>query len=190
MTDQPLGERRKSLEEEFFRKQNQELVTRLRADRERGETRDLMAAASGIHDIAVLDRLLEQGMTPAALAALALAPLVAVAWADRKLEDKERKAVLDEAAASGVTPGTPGHELLQTWLREPPPPSLMATWSDYASAVAAELTPEQRREFRESLLARTRKVGEAAGGGFAGRGSKLSAAEQEMLRRVEAALSN
>ena len=190
MTDQPLGERRKSLEEEFFRKQNADLVARLRAERERGETRDLMAAASGIKDAAVLDRLLDQGMSPAAVAALALAPLVAVAWADHKLEDKERKAVLAEAESAGVTPGTPGHDLLQGWLTEEPPPSLMATWSDYASAMAAAFTPDQRREFREALIARATAVGNAAGGGFAGIGSKLSSTEQSTLKRIETALAD
>ena len=189
MTDQPLGERRKSLEEEFFRKQNAELVERLRTERERGATRELMATASGISDTAVLDRLIDQGMTPATLAALALAPLVAVAWADRKLEEKERKAVLTEAAASGVTAGTAGHELLESWLNEQPPPALMSTWTEYATAFASSLGDDQRREFREALVARATAVGNAAGGGFAGMGSKLSPAEQSVLTQIESALS-
>ena len=187
---EPLGERRKSLEEEFFARQNAELVGKLRVERERAETRALMAEASGIDDADALDRLIDQGVTPATVAALSLAPLVAVAWADRKLEDKERRAVLDGAAAAGVQVGTAAYELLEGWLNQPPPPSLMQTWSDYTRAIASGLTAEQRRELRETLVGRARKVGEAAGGGFAGMGSKLSDAEQATLRDIEAALAD
>lgn len=185
----PLEERKNILEEEFFRKQNAEVIARLRAAQERAQTREAMAATSGITDAAVLDRLIDQGLNPASVAAVALVPLVAVAWADRKLEEKERRAVLDEAASLGLTADMAGYELLDGWLRQAPPPSLLATWAEYARALASNMEAGDRREFRDTLLARAKAVATAAGGGFAGLGAKVSDAEQAVLRSVEEALA-
>ncbi len=183
-----LQDRKNSLEEEFFRKQNSEITARLRATHERAQAHEAMSATSGITDAAVLDRLLEQGLSPASIAAVALVPLVAVAWADRKIEEKERRAVLDEAAKSGLTADMPGYDLLDGWLREAPPPSLLATWVDYAQGLAANMSADDRLAFRTTLLARAKAVANAAGGSFGGRGSKVSDAEQSVLRTLEEAL--
>ena len=189
MEQNPLEERKNSLEEEFFRKQNADAIARLRTAQDRTQAREAMAATSGISDTAVLDRLIDNGLNPASLAALALVPLVAVAWADRKVEDKERRAVLEAAARAGLAPGTAEHELLDSWLRQSPPPSLLATWAEYARALASNMEAGDRLEFRDTLLARVEAVATAAGGGFAGRGSKVSDAEQAILRSVEEALA-
>lgn len=184
--DDPLKERGLSLEEQFFVKQNADLVARLRATQERDAARVQMKAAAGIEDPAVLDVLLDQGVTAGTFAAFALAPLVAVAWADRKLEDKERAAILAEASKSGVAPGSAEYELLQGWLTQEPPGTLMSTWASYAQAVAGQLSSGQRAEFREALLRRANAVADAAGG-FAGMGKK-SAEEQRVLDAIAAAL--
>ncbi|MCK9519029.1 MAG: hypothetical protein M0R74_08435 [Dehalococcoidia bacterium] len=184
--DRPLRDRGRTLEEEFFRKQNEELVARLRTTEARDQAREHLAAATGISDKTVIDSLLDQGVTHATVAALALAPLVAVAWADRRLEEKERRAVLQEAASAGVSAGTPEHELLESWLNQQPPPSLMSTWSSYVREVAQNLEPAQRKEFRDTLLQRCRAIANAAGG-FAGLG-RLSPEEQTVIRQVEKAL--
>lgn len=185
----PLEERKNTLEEEFFRKQNAEVIARLRATQEREHAREAMAKTSGITDAAVLDRLIDQGLNPASIAAVALVPLVAIAWADRKVEDKERRAVLDEAASSGLTADMAGYELLDNWLREAPPPALLATWAEYARALASNMEAGDRRNFRDTLLARAKAVATAAGGGFGGLVSKVSDAEQAVLRAVEEALA-
>jgi tellurite resistance protein len=186
VADDALKERGNTLEEEFFRKQNAELLERLRTTQAGGEIRSLLAAVSGVQDPAVLDELIEHGVTPATVAALALVPLVAVAWADRKLDEKEKAAVLQEAAASGLEKGSDGYGLLEGWLAQEPPSSLMTTWSGYARKMSESLGAEQRREFREALLHRATAVANAAGG-FAGRG-KTSPQEQRVLESIESAL--
>ena len=187
MADDSLRERGISLEEEFFRKQNANLVERLRSSQAKDEARSQMAALSGVQDPVVLDQLLEQGVTPVTFAALALAPLVAVAWADGRLEDKEKNAVLQEAASSGLQAGSAEYDLLDDWLGNKPPASLMITWSGYASAISAALSADQRREFRDGFLRRANAVANAAGG-FAGRG-KQSPEEQRVLDSISSALS-
>ena len=147
-----------------------------------------MVALSGVQDDALLDQLIQQGVTPATFAALALAPLVAVAWADRRLDDKEKAAVLQEAAAAGLRTGSAEYDLLHDWLESEPPASLMVAWSGYARAVTETLSADQRREFREALLRRANAVANAAGG-FAGRGKK-SPEEERVLGSIEADLSS
>ena len=190
MDHNSLKDRENALEEEFFRRQNAETVERMRAAREQTDLHAAMAAASGISDKPLLDRLIAQGLTPASLVALALAPLVAVAWADRKLEDKERHAVLEEAGKAGLTSSTPGYEILEGWLHDAPPSSLMDTWAEYAQNLSSSMEAGDRTRFREALLGRARAVATAAGGGFAGLGSKVSDAEAAILQRVEVALAD
>jgi len=186
MADDGLRERGISLEEEFFRKQNAELVEKMRSTQARDSVRTQMSAVVGVDDPALIDQLLEHGVTPATFAALSLAPLVAVAWADRRLEDKEKKAVLDEASSSGVQAGSAEYGLLEGWLAQEPPASLMTTWSAYARSLSESLGDEQRREFCEAILGRANAVANAAGG-FAGRGKK-SPEEQRVLDSIESAL--
>lgn len=188
MDDGQLKDRGNALEEEFFRKQNQEIVEKLRSSKAQEDVRREMAVALGVDDPALVEQLLAHGVTPAALAAVSLAPLVLVAWADRNLDSNERKAVLDEAAKSGVVAGSAESELLDSWLRERPPSTLMGTWSAYARGVAESLDAERREEFREALMTRTRAVANAAGG-FAGM-NKISAQERSVLDELEAALKD
>lgn len=188
MADESLRERGNSLEEEFFRKQNAQMVERLRSTQAKDEARAQMSAASGVEGPALIDELLDHGVTPATFAALTLAPLVTVAWADRRLEDKEKRAILQEAASSGLQAGSAEYDLLEGWLAEEPPASLMTAWSSYAREVSATLGDEQRREFRDALVGRATAVANAAGG-FAGRG-KTSPEERRVLDAIESALGS
>lgn len=186
MDDRQLEERGNRLEEEFFRKQNAAMLDKMRESRAAEEERAQMVAAIGVDDPALIDQLQAHGVTSATLAAVSLAPLVLVAWADRTLEDKEREAVLKEAGKNGLAPGTAGYELLEGWLNEKPDLSLLTTWSNYARAVTDSLEGVQRDEFRNSILDRSRAIANAAGG-FAGMG-KVSDREKDVLRQIEAAL--
>jgi len=181
-----LGDRRRALEEEFFRKENQRLAAELRLKRLTEEAKKEMAAASGIEDPAVLDKLVELGIGAETLAALTLVPLVEMAWADGKVDAPEHDAILGGAEASGVTPGTPAWALLKDWLENRPPPRLLSVWRDYIGALCDEMLPAQRRALKHEVLARARKVAEAAGG-FLGLGRKVSREEEQVLKILETA---
>ena len=189
MNDDILGDRRRGLEEEFFRKHNDGLVTEMRASRERGDIRQSLAAACGFADPVLLDKLLDLGLTAETLLPLTLVPLVEVAWADGKLDDKERQAVLQGAAACGVQPEHAGYALLEEWLTESPGPRLMAAWEAYVRGVCAESGAEVCGSLKEDVLGRARSVARAAGG-FGGLGSRISANEEEVLRRLESAFAS
>ncbi|MCJ2048106.1 hypothetical protein MKK58_26725 [Methylobacterium sp. J-078] len=98
MSDDPLAARGLALEDLFFARE--EAASRRRdgglLDAQR--LRETFAEASGITDDTLLRRLTNLGIGPDTLAALMLVPVVAVAWADGKMDDEERGSVLAAAA--------------------------------------------------------------------------------------------
>jgi hypothetical protein len=186
MKTDPLGSRRQALEEEFFRKENARLAAELRLKRMADESKAAMSRVSGIEDEAVLDKLVELGIGAGTLAAMTLVPLVEVAWADGKMDGKEKAAILQGAEAQGVEPGSPAFALLEDWLANRPPPRLLAAWRDYVGALCDEMLPEERKQLKREVLARAQAVAEAAGG-FLGLGDKVSDEERQVYGILETA---
>ena len=184
--DDSLADRRKALEEQFFRKQEEAAIAKLRAQREATEAKQALAAVSGISDDALLDRLLQLGIGPRAMAAVSLVPLVEVAWADGTLDPAERDAVLAAAKSAGLETGSTGYELLESWLTHRPGDELKHVWVQFTKWVAASMDAADRNRLKSELLGRARRVAEAAGG-FLGLGSKVSRAEEAILTQLAAA---
>lgn len=180
-----LDDRRQSLEEAFFRKQDEALRARIAAEREHATAREALLAHSPGADAALIDRLVELDIRVESLAALMLIPLIEVAWADGTMDPREREAVLNAAAASGVEPGSPGHALLEIWTREHPPAALYESWNAYVASLCRELSADHRWHLQEQLIGRARSVARAAGG-FLGL-AKISKPEEAVLARLEQA---
>ncbi|NNL67831.1 MAG: hypothetical protein HKP30_16400 [Myxococcales bacterium] len=181
-----LSDRQKALEEEFFRKENQRLIGELRMKRLTEGAKSEMRDVTGIHDDVVLEKLVELGIGSETLAAMTLVPLVEVAWADGKMAEQERAAILRAASEQGVAEETPSYALLSDWLDRRPPPRLLAAWREYVGALCDEMLPEQRRALKTDVLSRARAVAEAAGG-FLGIGNKVSREEDQVYRVLESA---
>lgn len=184
---QVLADRKKALEEQFFARQERELVEQMRRKAAQTDRREALAEASGIQDPEILDRLVALDLDGATVAALGLVPLVEMAWADGAVHEREREAVLRAAEQAGTTRETAAHVLLESWLDRRPEPALLDAWKDYAGALAASLPGAERQALRHDLLDRARTVAEAAGG-FLGVG-KVSDAEEAVLEELEAALA-
>ena len=187
MTDTPqiLGDKVRTLEDEFFRKEDQRLTARLKEIREKDVSRDALAKASGIKNPAIIDNLLQLGIRAEALAALAIVPLVEVAWADGSLDDKERRAILERAEKAGISPGSTDHELLRSWLERRPEPKLLTAWIHMAEGLSEHMSPAEVEALRVGLVERVQGVASASGG-FLGIG-KVSSAEADMIRQIESA---
>lgn len=183
MAEEFLSDRRRALEEEFFRKQDRALLNQLRTAQSKELAQEALAAATGVRDSTVLDTLSTLGITSDTLLALGLVPLVVIAWADGALDDKERQAIAASLGAAGIVTDSPAGQLVQSWLSNPPPASMLTAWSSYTSALAAELSPTERDNLRDSVLGRARAVAEAAGG-FLGFGNRVSKAEAELLQKL------
>ena len=186
MTPNPpeiLRDRGRSLEDEFFRREDQRLIERLSQLRGAEATLEALGKASGITNPAVLEKLMELGVRPETVAALSIVPLVEVAWADGALDAKERRAIVERA---GVARDSTAGALLETWLDRRPDPKLLTAWTHLIQAMSEQLGPDEAARLKTGLLERARAVA-AATGGFLGVGSKISAPEAAMLDKLEAA---
>jgi hypothetical protein len=185
VADQFLDERKKSLEESFFAKHNRELLEKLRQKTDAASRREQLIAVSGIRNETLLDELVGLGLDADSMAALGLVPLLQVAWADGKVQQRERDALLEAAKQSGVAPGSTAHELLVGWLVREPDPQLFQAWKDYVRALRGSVSEDSMRALQKEVLARAKAVARAAGG-ILGVGS-IWGTEKGVLHELEEA---
>jgi hypothetical protein len=177
-----LRDRGRALEDEFFRKEDQRAIQRLRELREREVSREGLSRASGIKNVAILDKLLDLGVRNETVAALAIVPLAEVAWADGAIDAKEERAIMERAEKAGIVPGSPDHDLLKGLLERRPEPRLLTAWTHMVQGICEHLTPEQVDALRSGLVERARTVAMASGG-LLGMGT-VSRAEEETIRTL------
>jgi hypothetical protein len=100
------------------------------------------------------DRLLKLGIQAQTLAALSILKLVEVAWADGALDAKERRTVLEQAAATGITSGSPAYGLLKAWLD--PSQQLLDAWRDFVRAIREQIGPPEAERLKAEIVERAR----------------------------------
>jgi tellurite resistance protein len=184
MSKDALKNQQDRLEHEFFaRPSMSQAVAALRKKLVAERSRDDLAAASGLSDPEALDALIAAGLSAGTLAALALVPLVAVAWADGKIEDTERDAIIRAAEQSGIT--SEHRSLLEEWLSVTPDARLLEAWSQYIRVLRDQISPAASETLRARILGDAKRVAEAAGG-FLGLGNKVSASEGNVLAELKA----
>lgn len=181
-----LEDRKQALEESFFAKENARLLERLKADRETKAAKQSLSEISGITSDEVLDKLCGLGIAADTWAAVAIAPLVEVAWADGRVEAAEREAVLSAAESNGIAASSPSYLLLENWLARRPDGRLLEVWGAFIVRLCAELGDQERNELKHQLLGRARNVAKAAGG-FLGLGNKVSTEEEIVLAELSKA---
>ena len=180
MSEGGFGGRRNALEEKFFLEKDKELIQALREQTAAKARKRGLAEAAGITYEEVLDQLDDLGVSAETLAALSLIPLIAVAWADGKLDEKELEAVMTAADNAGMHQQHAGHQLLDAWLKRRPDNELLAVWKSYVASLSISLSEEALNDLKNDLLGHARTVAEAAGG-ILGLGSRVSKAEQAIL---------
>ena len=178
--------RRRELEEKFFLARDRELLQSLREKTASKQRRQALTDSSGIDDGELLDRMDELDVGAETLAALSLVPLIAVAWADGNIDQKEREAVLAAAEQKGMEKDHPGYQLLQGWLNRKPDPKLLDVWKSYVSTLSQSLSEPAKNSLKDDLLGRARAVAETAGG-LLGLGNKVSKSEAAALSELEQA---
>ena len=186
-SDSPLADRERALEDAFFKKENERLIEELRAEREREAGRDALAEKLGLEGTAVLDSLLDQGLTAESATALRLIPLVAVGWADGEIDASERRVILESAREFGVKAGGAADELVSGWLDASPAPALLEAWNGVVSELCKGLDANAKNALREDLIGRARSVAQSAGGVF-GIGAQ-SGSEKAMIEKLEQAFA-
>jgi hypothetical protein len=175
-----------NLEECFFNELDQQLLAKLRSEMSSTETAAAIMKITGISDEKLAKELAAVGVTPETLTAFRLVPLIAVAWADDRLDESEREVVMAAAGKSGIQDGEPAMALLRAWLGKRPPTKLMDAWLDYAKSLTLSLNGELRAVLKNEMMQQVHAVAKASGG-VLGFGAE-SASEKAVIAKVEAAL--
>ena len=185
MTNDSLQDRGKAMEDMFFHDRDAQLIEKMKAELSAEEDRTSLIAATGIQDASVINKLMEQGISCETLAGVGLIPLVVVAWADGKMEDKEREAILQAACESGINKEHGSYQLVSSWLEKKPADGLFNSWKDYVAALKQNLDEASVNQIKRSVIDRAQRVADSAGG-FLGI-AETSGVEKKPIEELEAA---
>lgn len=188
MSSDAFDDRRKALEDQFFKDQNDAALKKLKDQQARAATRDEIQRLTGITNPAVLEALSNLKLGGASVMVMSMFPLVEVAWADGKIDDKERRVVLQQAENVGIAKDSEAALLLNQWLDEKPELSWFQLWSDYVGELVKKMSTEDRQLLKNEVIGRARLVAESSGG-LLGAGFAVSGAEKRMLEKLEQAFN-
>ncbi len=179
-----LSDRSRTLVDEFFFKEDQKLIQRMREIKKMEETAATLSQVSGIRNETILKKLVELNVPPETLAAAALIPLVETAWADGMVDEKERAAIIQAAEKGGASEVQ--RSLVDEWLKKKPEPRLFKAWTVYMEGLCGELSQAQINALKVEVTGNARMVAEASGG-VLGMGFRISAKEEAVLKKIDAA---
>lgn len=184
-----LPPKKPSPEEEYFYAREQDLLAKLRKKAESEAQRQGLGEATGIGNEEILEILREMGFDRETVVLLFLIPLLQIAWSDGHLEAKERALILEASHAYGIKEDHPAYQKLQGWLHAKPPKEIFERALRVIGEIMSFQTAEQRDIIEHKLVDACERVA-AASGGFLGLGSKVSAAEKAILKRVATAIAD
>ena len=178
-----FAQRKMGLEEEYFRKKEQELLEQIRRRTALQVEREGLAEAAGIADEEILATLREMGYTRETVGLLHLVPLVQVAWASGSVTPRERELVLRLSEWRGVRKDSPAWEQLNSWLDERPSDDFFLKTLRVIRCLLDFQTVKDQVTGRTDLISFCIRIANASGG-FLGVGSKISEGEQAALDQI------
>lgn len=178
-----FAQRKTGLEEEYFRKKEQELLEQIRRRTALQSRREELAEATGIADEEILATLREMGYTRETVGLLHLVPLVQVAWASGSVTPRERELVLRLSEWRGVRNDGPAWEQLNNWLDERPSDDFFLKTLRIIRRLLDSQTMKEQVTSRTDLISFCIRIANASGG-FLGIGSKISEGEQTALDQI------
>ena len=186
-----IKERGRGFEEDYFRKQDEKLLETMRERARLQEVAQALADKLRVDDAELLRRVVELGLTRETGAAILLAPLVQVAWAEGEVTDREREVVFEIAASRGLEAGSPAGQQLEEWLDRRPSDALFDTALEVMKAGLAVFPSDERAQRIGEIVTGCRRVAEASGGSLLrllGIGSGIDEDEAVVLDAIAAKL--
>ncbi len=184
MSDKNIfAEREHWLEEEYFRKKNQELIEKMHERQAHEAELQKMSEATGINDQETLEALQALGFTSDTVRLLHLVPLVEVAWVEGGVADRERQMIFKVAQSRGVEPASAAHQQLSQWLAEKPSERFFENTLHAIRVVLELLSAEQRAASRRDLIAYCSQIAEVVEGGILGRG-RITDEERMLIAHI------
>ena len=172
-----LAERGRALEDDYFRKRDQELVEKMRRAAAVEQGRAELGQRVGLTDPELLRQLEALGFTPDTVVLLPLVPAVQMAWAEGGVSAAERALLVQLARRRGVEAGSAADRTLAQWLAARPGEEVFAHATRLIRAMLAapgalDLTAAELVAYSEAIA--------AASGGLLGR-NRISAEERRLL---------
>ena len=182
MTDKDMfAERGRSLEEEYFRRRDKELIEKMRQAAQAEQLRSEMGKRTGLTDPELLRELEAMGFTPETVILLPLVPVVQVAWAEGGVSDAERHLIVKLARARGIEEGSAADRQLADWLARRPADHVFV----YATRlIRAMLDAPGHLDLSADDLVKQAESIAAASGGMLGIIGRVSAEEREILATI------
>lgn len=181
-----FADRGRSLEGEYFRRKEQEVIEKLRRSAQAETERRRLADQAGVADEEVLRDLQELGYTAETVMLLHLVPLLQIAWAEGGVSPEERALIVEAARSRGIEPGTPADRQLGEWLGKRPSDAFFEKTLRAVETILHAAPPEARTTGERDLLSLSTAIA-AASGGILGFGA-VSADERKILARITDAL--
>lgn len=185
MESELLRKQGRRLEDAFFLENDRKLIDQLHKMQKMKESMASLEMVSGIKNEAILKKLVELDIRPEIVAAITLVPIIEVAWADGKLDEKEKNAILKISAEHFGADHKIPEILITEWLTQKPAAQMLDAWVHYLQGLVELMSPEETAALKKTLLSQAREVAEASGG-FLGL-NKISAQEEKMLKGLEKA---
>ncbi len=181
-----FADRGRALEEEYFRRREQELIEKLRRRSAAEAELRRLGEQAGVADEEILRDLQGLGYTPETVMLLHLVPLIQMAWAEGGVSDRERALIVEAARARGVEAGSPADQQLAEWLTSRPSERLFERTLRAIRAFLEARPAEEREASRRELLSLSTAIASASGG-VLGLGA-VSAEERAVLARLSSEL--
>lgn len=178
----------RDLEEEYFRRQDQELIERMRKQAEAEKARRELGEKTGLTDPALIADLEALGFTPETVALLPVIPVIQVAWAEGGVSTKERALVVDFARKRGIADGSAADAQLQNWLNARPSNEVFQKATRLIQAMLSAGGGAAQDLKADDLVAYCESIAAASGGVF-GIGA-VSAEEKQALAQIQSALKS
>jgi tellurite resistance protein len=178
----PFDDRRRGLEAEYFHRQEQELIEKLRC-------RQQLAEATHSTNEELLRDLEELGYRRETLMLLYLVPLVQVAWAEGFITESEQRLIFEAARMRGIDEESAADKELTEWLKHKPSEEFFDKTLRLIRTILQALPPEEREHEAQDIISSCVRIAKAAHefSIFPTTGH-ISAEEKQMLERIAAEL--
>jgi len=172
-----LFERGRTLEDDYFRKKDQELIEKIRSAAAAVRSRVEMGQKVGIMDPETLAELEALGFTPDTVVLLPLAPAVQMAWAEGGVSAAERGLIVKLARSRGIEEGSVADQTLAEWMNVRPGNQVFEHATRLIRAMLA--SPGADQVTADDLVTHYESIA-AASGGILGM-NRISAEERLLL---------
>ena len=163
MTKDIFRDRERGEEDAYFRRQDAELIAKLRQKAQLSEIAHALADKLHADEPALLEHIQKLGVTLNTGSAFILAPLVEVAWIDGDVSHAERDTILRIAKRHGVEPGSADYQQLLDWLAHRPSDEVFQTALE-AIRIGLSVLPSDESEQRIATMVKAcEDVAQAAG---------------------------